>query len=463
MVSAKNIVVVFNDDHGQWALGAYGNKELRTPTLDYLAAAGVLMNNAFTPTPVCSPARACFLTGRLASQHGLHDYLLDARPEFHERWWLKDEVTLPEILQRVGYDAALCGKWHLGNDVVPQAGFSSWFALSGDYPIGARGAHRYSLDGDVRSIKGYKSQVIADHAIRFLRNRRQDKPFLLFVGFTATHSPWADHPERLVESYRTCAFAAIPPYPAYPFGRQNLESVEHIDRTRSREALAQYYAAVSTLDEATGRIMDELDALDLVDETLIVYTSDHGLCCGHHGIWGKGNGTLPLNMVEESIRIPMILYHRGSLLPGQRRVEFVDHLDLFRTLVEFAGAEHCLEPARNYPGRSFLPLLANQALDPPWRSAQFCEYGNVRMIRTHRYKLVKRLAGDPDQLFDLWEDPAEIRNAIEEPSTREVVEELGRRLAEHFQRYEIPGNSGARSGGPEPTNWTSPWAPNLAR
>ena len=130
----KHVILVVNDDLAQWALGYYGNREIHTPNLDYLAATGVLMENAFTPTPVCSPARACLLTGRLASQHGIHDYLSSTMPEIHRRPWLKDEVTLAQLLSQAGYQTAHCGKWHLGNDDQPQAGFSWWFSGVGDYP-----------------------------------------------------------------------------------------------------------------------------------------------------------------------------------------------------------------------------------------------------------------------------------------------------------------------------------------
>ncbi|MCE2470746.1 MAG: sulfatase-like hydrolase/transferase, partial [Anaerolineae bacterium] len=130
----NNIILIVNDDLAQWALGSYGNREIHTPTLDYLAETGVLMENAFTPTPVCSPARACLLTGRLASQHGIHDYLSSTIPEIHRRPWLKDELTLAQLLARAGYQTAHCGKWHLGNDDQPQAGFGHWFSGVGDYP-----------------------------------------------------------------------------------------------------------------------------------------------------------------------------------------------------------------------------------------------------------------------------------------------------------------------------------------
>lgn len=456
MPSHKNIVVIFNDDHGQWALPTYGNKELRTPTLDYLARSGVVMNNAFTPTPVCSPARACFQTGRLASQHGLHDYIASG-DGFEHRRWLDAEVTLPELLHEAGYQVGMSGKWHLGNDMEPHPGFDNWFALSGDYPIEAKGPYRYSRDGTAVELAGYKSQVITDSAVEFLRDLDEDRPFFLFVGHTATHSPWADHPPRLVEQYRDCKFGDVPADPAYPYGHQNLESRDLISRTESREALMQYYAAVSSLDEAVGRLVDELEALALLEDTLIVYTSDHGLCCGHHGIWGKGNGTMPLNMVEESIRVPMIFHHPKSLFSGQRRAEFVDHLDLFQTLAAFAGVAASPEPPKGYAGRSFLPMLTNDPQEGPWRSAQFCEYGSVRMIRTTRYKLLRHYDCGQTLLFDLKEDPRETLNLAGEAGFTELIGRLETQLDDHFQRYEVPENSGIREGGPDPTNRSAPW------
>lgn len=452
----KNIVVIFNDDHGQWALPAYGNRELRTPTLDYLAKSGVVMENAFTPTPVCSPARACFLTGRLASQHGLHDYIATGT-EFGTRRWLEDEITLPELLKQAGYQVALSGKWHLGNDIEPHPGFDRWFALSGDYPVEARGRHRYSRDGQIVEHTGYKSQVITDAAVDFLNDFDRERPFFLFVGHTATHSPWADHPPRLVEQYSNCTFADIPPDPSYPFGYQNLESREFVPRTEQRAALTHYYAAISSLDEAVGRLMDTLDGLSLRDDTLIVYTSDHGLCCGHHGIWGKGNGTMPLNMVEESIRIPMIFHHPDALFSGQRRIEYVDHLDLFQTLADFAGVAPQKRPTNGYAGRSFLPLLTNAPLDGAWRTVQFGEYGSVRMIRTRRHKLLRHCDTDDTLLFDILDDPRETVNLAAEPEHEAIVSRLTQQLDAHFARYEVPEKSGFRPGGPEATNRSAPW------
>ena len=369
----KNIILVVNDDLAQWALGCYGNGEINTPTLDYLASTGVQMDNAFTPTPVCSPARASVLTGRLPSQHGIHDYLSSTIPEIHRRPWLKDEVTLAQLLSDGGYQTAHCGKWHLGNDDQPQAGFGHWFSGVGDYPVEHGGDHRFSRRREHCNDRGVNgTQVITDQAIEFLRQRDNESPFFLHVGYYGTHNPWRGQPERLAAGYRNRSFDGLLDQRAYPFGRQALESTLPT-RLDPREALAQYFAAVAHIDEAMGRLLDELEALELREQTLVVFTSDHGLCCGHHGLWGKGNATLPLNMLEESIRVPLIFNQPRDLFAGQKRAEFVDHLDLFQTIVDYAGLADLLDADRNYPGRSVLPLLDNSAASPDWRDIQFGE------------------------------------------------------------------------------------------
>ena len=436
-----HILLIIADDHGQWALGSYGNREIRTPALDYLAQSGVQMDNAFTPTPVCSPARASLLTGRLASQHGIHDYLSSNDPEIDNRNWLGAEITLPAVLAEAGYQTALAGKWHLGRDEQVHPDFDTWFSLSGDYPVQHGGKIRYSDQGSLTTIAGYQTDVITERALGFLRNRDQQRSFFLQVGYTATHHPWQDHPERLVSAYRQCAFSDIPDDAMYPFGQQNLEST-FPTRHNQQEARAQYYAAVSHIDEGVGRLLDELEALGLREETLVVYTSDHGLNCGHHGIWGKGNGTLPLNMVEESIRVPLLINQPRRLLPAQRRREFVDHLDLFQTVADYAGIPLPDRGRDYYPGRSFLPILDNSAALPDWRNVQFGEYGNLRMIRTERFKLVRRYPEGPCELFDLRHDPRETVNLFDDAACAALIDRLTEEIEMHFSRYQDARNSG---------------------
>lgn len=425
MNERPNILVVFNDDHGQWALPAYGNSELRTPSVDELAARGAVLENAFTPVPVCSPARASFMTGLLPTQHGLHDYL-NSSPKFGGRAWMRDFTTLPQTLQSAGYHTGLSGKWHIGQDFQPQPGFNEWFALAGDYPIHHRQANRFCDNGTLCTPPGYLTQLIADRTVSFLRDRPKEKPFFHFTGFYATHSPWEDQPNRLVALYRDATFKDIPSADRVFEGEiRNIELPDASEADR-RKAKAQYYAAVTAIDEALGRILDCLDAAGDLGNTLIVFTSDHGLCLDHHGIWGKGNATSPQNMIEESIRIPMIL--SGPNIPaGSRSGVFADHLDLYQTLVTAAGAE---PPDGRYAGSSLWPVLNGSALD--WRDAQFGEYGTARMIRTETHKLIARFDNRRDTLFDLRH--GEGRNLIDdEPG---IASGLRARLIAHFDQFE---------------------------
>ena len=430
-----NILLFVTDDHGQWASGPYGNREVVTHNLDRLAASGVVMENAFTTTPVCSAARASLLTGLTPSQHGVHDYIAMA----FDRWpWLKGERTLAQLLQEAGYRTGLAGKWHVGNEDEPALGFDSWFSVGSAYPLLHEGTREFCNQGRMEKNCGYTDEIIAEQATRFVESVDQ-RPFFLLVGLTATHGPWSGHPERLVGLYDDAGFGDIPAGESYPFGEQALES-QGVDRGREREAQTQYYAAVSHVDEIVGRLLEAVDGVGKLDGTLVVYTSDHGLNCGHHGVWGKGNGTLPLNMLEESIRVPLILNWPGVLRPGMRRGEMVDHLDLFQTLAESGQAR--LPSGADYAGRSMLPHLVEPDGGGVWRDVQFGEYGTVRMARTRRHKLVQRYPSGPDELFDLETDRRECCNLIDSSSHQEVRSELSSLIETHFGRYSRPGKSG---------------------
>ena len=450
MAHLPNILLFITDDHGQWASGPYGNHEVSTPNLDSLAASGVVMENAFTPTPVCSPARASLLTGLTPSQHGIHDYIAAA---FDRERWLATEQTLPLLLQKAGYRTGLAGKWHIGNEDVPAPGFDFWFSVGSDYPLLHDGAHDFCNQGRMERIRGYTDDIVAEQAARFVR-ATDERPFFLLVGLTATHSPWRGHPERLASLYRDASFCDIPTGESYPFGEQALESLS-VDRRHEREAQAQYYAAVSHVDEIVGRLLEAVDEAGKLNNTLVVYTSDHGLNCGHHGIWGKGNATLPLNMLEESIRVPLQLSWQGVLPAGMRRVEMVDHLDLFQTLVSVGIAD--LPANSDYAGTSMLPLLLEPEVDCNWRQVQFGEYGTVRMARSGQCKLIRRLPNGPHELFDLEADPRETRNLIDSSSHLAVISELSGLMETHFRRYSRPDKSGTLGADLPQHNMTEAW------
>ena len=208
--------------------------------------------------------------------------------------------------------------------------------------------------------------------------------------------------------------------------------------------------------------MDELAAQGRLDDSLIIYTSDHGLNCGHHGLWGKGNATYPLNMVERSIRVPMIFHSPDRLMGRQRRTEMADHTDLFQTILDFAGVVESKDERelRNSPGRSFLPLLTNEGHPAAWRAVQFCEYGPVRAARTNRYKL--SLYPDPamNLLFDLEEDPEELDNRYGDPDLGHIRDELTQLITGHFSSFREEQFDGATVDRLPRYNPLEAWQPN---
>lgn len=453
-----NILLLLTDDHAQWAGSCYGSRRIPTPSLQYLADEGVRFTRAFTPSPVCSPARASLFTGRLPSQHGVHDWLEDL-PATRRHPGLSGQLTLPQLLHSGGYYTGLVGKWHCDVGPGPAPGFDRWFSYWHDqFPH--RGRQRFSDEGRLVEADGYQTPVFTDQAVEFIRRRPSDRPFFLTVGYVDTHSPWTEHPPRLVAA---CASAGdeIAPEPfaachGEPFLRIPADLAEH------RRRQAQHAAGVRMIDEQVGRLLDALDGGGLLERTLVVYTSDHGLMCGQHGTYGKGNGTTPQNFLDESILVPLLLRWPAALPKGMTRDEMVDHCDLFAMLAQAAGVEPepPLRESLRFPGRSFLPLLQKRQ-DRPWRQVQFCEYGNARMVRTDRFKLIARSPAFgrryDDELYDLSRDPRETRNVIGSDEYRAVVAELSRRLAEHFGFFADPARDGWDIAAQPPCNTDMPW------
>lgn len=437
MAMADNIVLFITDDHGSWATGCYGNPDVRSPNLDELARTGVRFAHAFTPTPVCSPARACIMTGRIASQHGVHDWLREQEPAVGAIDWIAGVPTLAQHLARSGYTCIQCGKWHIGQSEQPHGGFHRWFAVG--QPQGAHGgSQRYSDEGKIQMIKGFKTDVVTEHAVDFLRSDAAAEPFFLVVGYIGTHTPWKGHPERLAAAYRARDLHWVADAPPQRVDGGPGQGVD------PREALVQYYAAVTHIDEGVGRVLDALEVAGLRERTTVVYTADHGLALGQRGIYGKGNGTLPKNMAETSIRVPLIWNHPGQLAQGAVVESLVDHCDLFCTLLDHAGVDAWRGDAA-LPGASYLPALRGEPL-ADWRDTYFGEFGPVRCIRTRDAKLVRRHGHGGDEWYDLDVDPLERDNRIDspDPHVQARIAALDARMRAYFERYQGPGRSGLR-------------------
>ena len=458
-----DIILFLADDHGQWAAGPYGNNEVETPTLDTLAASGLLMADATSPAPVCSPARISLMTGRMPSQHGVHDFLSES-PDF-DHDWLEGEVLLPEILQGAGYRTALIGKWHgSATSFEPVRGFDRWLSYDQgpeDWPNQYlhHGTVHLSDQGTAISVDGFQLEHLGTAARDFIAAGDPEQPYFLVFAPTDTHEPITGHPEEWVERYRSADLAQVPSGETSPFPAAYPAAVAPGDFS---ETLAQYYAAVSHQDAELAKILDLVDARGGLNNTLVIYTSDHGMMVGHHGLIGKSNATIPQNLYEESIRVPMILSWPAGIPDVGMTLDLpFDHLDLFQTILDAAGVELSEDIRRSIdsPGRSLLPRLRDPETE--WRRYRFTEHGNARQINDGRYKLVKRYPPlDPrfgDELYDLESDPRETTNLVGSAEYAEIGAELSTALDRHFERYEDPGHSGRTVMDQTPCNGMEPW------
>jgi arylsulfatase A-like enzyme len=440
------VLFILADDMGAWAMGCAGNPEIRTPNLDRLASRGIRFENFFCASPVCSPARASILTGRIPSAHGVHDWLARGNTDHPglENFngekphppiqYLEGMTAYTDVLAAAGYRCGLVGKWHLGASETPQKGFESWFTV----PLGySPYFNAHVFDGSsMRQAEGYISDVITEQALSFL-SKQDGRPYYLSVHYTAPHSPWnkGEHPARYFDAYKDCAFKSCPELPLHPWQMNSTPLAVGKDR---HEFLSGYFAAIEAMDAGIGRLLEAVGP-----ETLVVFSGDNGMNMGHHGIFGKGNGTYPQNMYDTSVKVPFIMSRPGRLPQGAVNEDLLSHYDFMPTLLEFLGLSMPASPVP-LPGRSFAPLLDGLPLGPERSVVVFDEYGPVRMIRDKRHKYVQRSLETPCEFYDLEADPGEERNLIEDPSAAALVRQYRERLLAWFERYSLPQFDGGR-------------------
>jgi arylsulfatase A-like enzyme len=294
-------------------------------------------------------------------------------------------------------------------------------------------------------VDGYLSDALADVACGFLRDEApRPQPFWLSLCFTAPHYPWIDsHPKTFTDLYADCAFTSCPDEPPHPWFIGGNAALDKGRRER-RASLIGYFAAVSAMDAAIGRVLAELDAQGLAQSTLVVFIGDNGMNCGHHGIWGKGNGTRPQNMYDTSIRVPCIVAQPGRIPAGCTSDALLSGYDLFPTLVDYAGVRY--DRGRPKPGRSFRGVLDGRGETTEAPVVVYDEYGPVRMVRTREWKYVHRHPDGPHELFDLVADPGERTNRIVDPSAATMRDSLARRLDGWFAKYVDPVRDGVDKG-----------------
>ena len=420
-----NVVMFMTDDHGAWTLGSYGCRQMHTPNIDALAAGGARFDRAYACTPVCSPSRMTWITGRLPATHTVQDWLVP-EDSFGDKSpaWLDGHPTYSEILAKNGYTLGMCGKWHMGRDDQTQRGFSYWATVPGGG--GPFKDVEFVKNGQRVKTTGFKTDRVGDFALEFLDQQRgKENPFYLLVPFYAPHTPYDYQPEEYRAHYNNSGFACYPRGEAHPWANRGLRS--HMNK---RESMQSYSALITGADANVGRIVKRLEEMGVRDDTLVIFTADQGWNAGQHGFWGKGNGTWPFNMYEESIRVPLIWNHPGRIKPGSVPRQMVSSYDYFPTILDYLGVAAPPDPKR--VGRSYAPVLRGR--NPRWENRLYFEYSYVRGLRTGNMKLVQRTGEWPSELYDLEADPGETRNRIDDPAYAKQRAALGADMERFFTR-----------------------------
>lgn len=431
-MTARNVLVIMSDEHDPRYMGCSGSTIVRTPNLDALAARGTRFANAYTPSPICVPARAAFATGRRVHQARLWD---NASP-YHgqiEGWG--------HILQREHIRVESIGKLHYRMEGDP-AGFDvehlPMHVIGGYGMVWASIRDPYLKRADGKRMLGEKigrgdspytqyDTAVTDRTVQWLHEQggRGDEPFALYVGLVAPHFPLIA-PDRFYDLYADMEVPQAKLHPSsgyrrHPWVQQYAEFELNEENFRGpeerRAAFIAYYALCSFLDDNVGRVLRALDESGLADDTLVVYTSDHGDNLGARGLWGKST------LYQESVCVPMIAAGPGI---AQRVCETpVDLLDLFPTILEAVD----IDPAPRMdgrPGEALQQLAA--APDRPQRPV-FSEYhaagSNTAgfMLRKGRWKYHYYVRFQPE-LFDLETDPQELHDLAADPAHAHVLAEM---------------------------------------
>ena len=431
-----NLIVLLVDDLRFDETGASGHPYMKTPSIDRIAHEGARFANAFHTTPLCSPNRACIVTGQYASRHGIIDNV--GREAMSHRL-----ANYHSELQRLGYETAHIGKWHMGNDAAPRPGYDTWISFRGQGtitdPVFWEGGREVQLSG-------YVTDLLNERAVEFVA-RRRSKPFALFLAHKAVHPDVQQKqdgtidlatmrgyvlPARHEELYRGCTYPARPNVrPIDEVLRQKpawREVFELRDRPESRpfleglgsgtqEEIRRRAAMMASVDEGVGALLRALEEKKILDDTLILFLGDNGFFFGEHGLGAERRFAY-----EEGIRTAFFLRYPRLAKPGTVIERMAIALDIAPTMIELGGGR----PGGHIQGRSLVPLLRRRAAD--WRKFFLIEYYNesawpwivgmsYKAVRTERAKLIHWVhKNGVDELYDLRRDPYEITNVIRKPA-----------------------------------------------
>lgn len=476
-----NILYIMSDDHSYQTVSAYGYGLNETPNIDRIGREGVRFNNCFVTNSISGPSRACMITGKFSHINGFYDNGPKSRFD-------STQQTLPKILQAEGYQTAVIGKWHLKTEPT---GFDYY---SVHYDQGEYYNPDFMENGQKRvHYEGYATDLTASNTIKYLEEADKSKPFFVMMQFKAPHRNWMSAPEKL-SMYEDVTF----PEPSNLFdnyeGRlaaqqqemtidkhmsmgYDLKMVGDWDDTKPNELkrmtpeqlekwnahyepiaedlkkrkltgaelvswkyqryMRDYLKCISSVDDNVGRVLEYLEKTEQLENTIIIYTSDQGFYMGDHGWYDKRF------MYEESLRAPFMIRYPKQIASSVKITDaMIQNIDFAPTLLDMVGAEVPSE----MQGESFKPVLTGEK--ETFKEAVYYHYYEYPRphavkrhygVRTDRYKLI-HFYDDIDvwELYDLANDPKEMKNLINDESMGEVIAQLKVKLAELQEKYNDP-------------------------
>jgi arylsulfatase A-like enzyme len=470
-----NIVFIMSDDHAYQAISAYNDELISTPNIDRIAAEGVLFKNSFVSNSICGPSRACILTGKYSHINGFM-----ANNDHFDG----SQQTLPKLLQDVGYQTAIVGKWHLGTE---PSGFDYWNILPGQ---------GYYYNPDLIKMEkdtlynGYVTDITTNLALDWMEKNNPEEtgnPFFLMLHHKAPHRNWMppqdylnefnnrkfEIPDNFFDNYEgrkalqingitmhdhfNILYDGKVPCKECPDHSRNSQwndefsrlsetqkknweesfqqeydsfdyasmSKEDLSRWKFQRYMEDYLRCIKSVDDNIGRVLEYLDRKGLADNTILIYTSDQGFFLGEHGLYDKRF------MYEEAMRTPMVMRYPDQIKQEQKVVDLVMNIDIAPTLLDLTRAEI----PSDIQGRSMKPIITNEK-EYEWRNEVYYHYYEVSFgltkhygIRTENYKLIHFYDPiDTWELYDLEKDPSEMINLIEDPAYSSVLNEMQKRL-----------------------------------
>ncbi|PQO25721.1 acetylglucosamine-6-sulfatase [Blastopirellula marina] len=436
--SKPNVVFILIDDMRYDAMGFTGHPFLKTPEIDAMAARGANFTNAFVTTSLCSPSRASILTGQYMHNHGVVD---------NNDTDMSQTIFFPQYLQKAGYKTGFFGKWHMGGGTdAPRPGFDQWVSFRGQGHYMPPGP-KWTLNVNGKSVpqKGYITDELTDYAIDWLESLDKDQPFFLYLSHKAVHAQFVPA-ERHKDLYADVEIK-LPAseantdenYEGKPMWVKNQRNSWHgVDfpyhsSLDIKEYYRDYCRCMNAVDDSVGRVHKYLKDNDLADNTVVMLMGDNGFLFGEHGLIDKRNA------YEESMRVPLVVEAPGILAPGSTVDAVVANIDIGPTILELAG----IETPKQMDGMSFLRIASGKMDAKDWRKHLLYEYNwewnfphtpTMFALRGERYKFIQYHGiWDTDELYDLENDPHEMKNLIHEPGLQSTVRDMRNALNQELK------------------------------